>query len=76
MAASVMVSTWSGIWRTSRSARLAVTLTCALSPPSSSTTGTSSVASLPGTITVRAASEKPLRVTITRYEPAAVTSNV
>ncbi len=66
MAAAEMVSTCSGIWRNSCSARLAVTLTWALSTPISSENGTSRSASDRSITTVRAASENPAYDTITR----------
>ena len=66
IAASEMVSTCSGIRRTSRSARLVVTVIAALNTPTSSANGTSRSASSVSTITVRAASENPGRETITR----------
>jgi hypothetical protein len=64
--ARLMLSTCSGICLVSRSARAAVMLTWAFKTPRSSCTGTSTVASAFSMATVRAASEKPGLVTITK----------
>src|SRR5687767_710163 len=74
MAAPVSVSTWSGIVRISRSDRAAVTLTSVFSPPTSSCTGSETFCSGCAMTTVRAASEKPFRVTRTRNVPVSVVS--
>ena len=71
-----MVSTCSGICRTSRSERFEVTVTWSLITPSVMEIGRSTVASGCSITTVRAASENPLRVTITRYEPDSGTLKV
>ncbi len=70
-AAPVIVSTCSGMRRVSRSDRDAVTLTSVTSAPISRRIGKSTFSSADVSTTVRAASEKPGRVTMSRYVPAA-----